>query len=48
MTLGGGRGRGVYVCTTARIASPPHSLFKLHSLDCDLTSSRLNRYDLLE
>ncbi|MCL2109044.1 MAG: hypothetical protein FWH20_06840 [Oscillospiraceae bacterium] len=31
-----------------RIASPPHRLFRLHFLDCKLTSSRLDRFHLLD
>ncbi|MCL2108733.1 MAG: hypothetical protein FWH20_05250 [Oscillospiraceae bacterium] len=37
--------RGVVGVRRAQItASPPHKLFRLHFLDCDLTSSRLDKF----
>ncbi|MCL2107893.1 MAG: hypothetical protein FWH20_00920 [Oscillospiraceae bacterium] len=39
---------GVYVRAECGVASPPHRLFRLHSLDCKLISSRLNRFYLIK
>ncbi|MCL2108371.1 MAG: hypothetical protein FWH20_03385 [Oscillospiraceae bacterium] len=43
-----GGSRGLCLRRRKVAASPPHKLFRLHFLDCDLTSSRLDRFHLLE
>ncbi|MCL2109833.1 MAG: hypothetical protein FWH20_10870 [Oscillospiraceae bacterium] len=43
-----GGSRGLCLRRRKVAASPPHKPFRLHFLDCEFTSSRLDRFHLLE